>query len=67
MANMLPLRIPVDSALSMAELADQISAQVWELQGRQRFAYGDIVSALQDGAGTFPTLFDVTYSCTSDS
>ena len=27
MVNMLPLRIPVNSALSMAELADQISAQ----------------------------------------
>ena len=48
MTNMLPLRIPVDSALSMAELADQITAQVWELQARQRFAYGDIVTALQD-------------------
>ena len=63
MVNMLPLRIPVDSALSMAELADHISAQVWELQARQRFAYGDIVTALQDSAGTFSTLFDVTYSC----
>ena len=63
MVNMLPLRIPVDGALSMAELADQISAQVWELQARQRFAYGDIVTALQDSAGTFSTLFDVTYSC----
>ena len=62
MVNMLPLRIPVDSALSIAELADRITAQVWELQARQRFAYGDIVSALQDGAGTFSTLFDVTYS-----
>ena len=63
MVNMLPLRIPVDGALSMVELADQISAQVWELQARQRFAYGDIVTALQDSAGTFSTLFDVTYSC----
>ena len=62
MVNMLPLRIPVDSALSTAELADRIAAQVWELQARQRFAYGDIVTALQDGAGTFSTLFDVTYS-----
>jgi acyl transferase domain-containing protein/NADPH:quinone reductase-like Zn-dependent oxidoreductase/acyl carrier protein len=62
MTNMLPLRIPVDSALSMAELADQITAQVWELQARQRFAYGDIVTALQDGGGTCSTLFDVTYS-----
>lgn len=63
MVNMLPLRIPVDSALSMAELADHVTAQVWELQARQRFAYGDIVSALQDGVGTFSTLFDVTFSC----
>lgn len=63
MVNMLPLRIPVDSALSMVELADRIAAQVWELQARQRFAYGDIVAALSDAAGTVPTLFDVTYSC----
>ena len=62
MVNMLPLRIPVDGALSMAELADQITAQVWELQARQRFAYGDIVTALQESAGTSSTLFDVTYS-----
>lgn len=64
-ANMLPLRIPVDDALSMGELADQITTQVWELQARQRFAYGDIVTALQDRAEAFPTLFDVTYSCTT--
>jgi polyketide synthase 12 len=62
MTNMLPMRIPVDTALSTAEHADQITAQVWELQARQRFAYGDIVMALQDGGGTTPTLFDVTYS-----
>ena len=62
MVNMLPLRIPVDSALSITELADRITAQVWELRARQRFAYGDIVSALQDGAGRVSTLFDVTYS-----
>jgi acyl transferase domain-containing protein/NADPH:quinone reductase-like Zn-dependent oxidoreductase/NADP-dependent 3-hydroxy acid dehydrogenase YdfG/acyl carrier protein len=62
MTNLLPLRIPVASALSMAELADQITAQVWELQARQRFAYGDIVAALQDGGGACSTLFDVTYS-----
>lgn len=60
MANMLPLRIPGDSELSTAELADRISAEVWELQARQRFAYGDIAAALQDGTRT--TLFDVTYS-----
>jgi non-ribosomal peptide synthetase component F len=62
MTNMLPLLIPADSELSMAQLADRISAQVWELQARQRFAYGDIVTALQSGAGTLATLFDVTYS-----
>ena len=37
MTNMLPLRIPVDTVLSTAELADQINAQVWELQ-----AYGKV-------------------------
>ena len=62
MTNMLPLRIPVDSALSMAELADRITAQVWELQARQRFAYGDIVTALQERRWDVSTLFDVTYS-----
>lgn len=62
MTNMLPMRIPDDSALSMTALADQITAQVWELQGRQRFAYGDVVTALQDGGGTCSALFDVTYS-----
>ena len=62
MTNMLPLRVPADDALSLAELADRVNAQVWELQARQRFAYGDLVTALQNGSGTFPTLFDVTYS-----
>ena len=62
MVNMLPLRIPIETALSTGELADRIAAQVWELQARQRFAYGDIVTALQDGTGRSSTLFDVTYS-----
>jgi acyl transferase domain-containing protein/NADPH:quinone reductase-like Zn-dependent oxidoreductase/acyl carrier protein len=60
MTNMLPLRIPRARELSMAELADRISAEVWELQARQRYAYGDIAAALQNDAET--TLFDVTYS-----
>lgn len=60
MTNMLPLRIPGDSELSTAELADRIGAEVWELQARQRCAFGDIATALQNGAET--TLFDVTYS-----
>jgi polyketide synthase 12 len=60
MTNMLPLRIPGERELSITELADQISAEVWELQARQRFAYGDIATALQNDAET--TLFDVTYS-----
>ena len=60
MTNMLPLRIPRERELSMAELADRISAEVWELQARQRYAYGDIATALQNAAET--KLFDVTYS-----
>ena len=60
MANMLPLRIPGDGELSAAALADRISKEVWEPQARQRFAYGDIAAALQNGVET--TLFDVTYS-----
>jgi polyketide synthase 12 len=62
MTNMLPLRIPVDDVLSMAELADQIATRVWELQARQRFAYGDIVTALKGGTGGASPMFDVTYS-----
>jgi acyl transferase domain-containing protein/NADPH:quinone reductase-like Zn-dependent oxidoreductase/short-subunit dehydrogenase/acyl carrier protein len=62
MVNMLPLRIPVDGVMSTGELADRINAQVWELQARQRFAFGDTVAGLQDNFGRFPTLFDVTYS-----
>ncbi len=60
MTNMLPLRIPGDGKSSMVELAGRISAQVWELQARQRFAYGDIVAAVQNGSEN--PLFDVTYS-----
>ena len=33
-----------------------------ELQARQRFAYGDIVTAVQERVGTSSALFDVTYS-----
>jgi non-ribosomal peptide synthetase component F len=62
MVNMLPLRVPADGQVSTAELADRIDAQVWELQARQRFAFGDTVAALQDNFGRSPTLFDVTYS-----
>jgi acyl carrier protein len=62
MVNMLPLRVPVDEAASMAELADRVGARVWDLQARQRFAYGDIVTAVQERAGASSPLFDVTYS-----
>jgi polyketide synthase 12 len=60
--NMLPLRVPIDSSASTVELADRVNAQVWELQARQRFAYGDIVTAVQERVETSSTLFDVTYS-----
>lgn len=62
MVNMLPLRIPDGGDLPMAEVAYQIAAQVWDLQARQRFAYGDVVAVLQDAGGATPTLFDVTFS-----
>jgi acyl transferase domain-containing protein/NADPH:quinone reductase-like Zn-dependent oxidoreductase/acyl carrier protein/NADP-dependent 3-hydroxy acid dehydrogenase YdfG len=60
--NMLPLRVPIDGSASTVELADRVNAQVWELQARQRFAYGDIVTAVQESVETSSTLFDVTYS-----
>jgi NADPH:quinone reductase-like Zn-dependent oxidoreductase/malonyl CoA-acyl carrier protein transacylase/nucleoside-diphosphate-sugar epimerase/acyl carrier protein len=60
--NMLPLRVPIDSSTSTVELADRVNAQVWELQARQRFAYGDVVTAVQESVETSSTLFDVTYS-----
>ncbi len=62
MVNVLPVRIPADPSLTMTGLADQISGQIWELQARQRFSYGDLVTALQDGGGGPSTLFDITYS-----
>jgi acyl transferase domain-containing protein/NADPH:quinone reductase-like Zn-dependent oxidoreductase/acyl carrier protein len=62
MVNMLPLQIPVDALTSAADLASRITAQVWELQARQRFALGDTVAELRDNSGRSPTLFDVTYS-----
>jgi acyl transferase domain-containing protein/acyl carrier protein len=62
MVNMLPLRVPVDEATSMGELADLVRARVWDLQARQRFAYGDIVTAVREGVGEPSPLFDVTYS-----
>ena len=63
MVNMLPLRIPRrQRRCPWPNSPINISAEVWELQARQRFAYGDIVTALQDGAGSCSTLFDVTYS-----
>jgi polyketide synthase 12 len=60
--NMLPLRIAVDNVMPATDLADLISAQVWELQARQRFAFGDALPGLRGNAGWSPTLFDVTYS-----
>lgn len=62
MVNMLPLQIPLEPELSLTDIADRISAQVWDLQARQRFAYGDLAAALHAGAGAPPALFDVTYS-----
>lgn len=60
--NMLPLRLPSDPSASMRDLADRVSEQVWELQRRQRFPYGEIVAALPGDTGAGATLFDVTYS-----
>jgi non-ribosomal peptide synthetase component F len=62
LVNMLPLRIVGDDEASMSELAGRVAARVWDLRARQRFAYGDIVSAVQEGAGATSPLFDVTYS-----
>ncbi|MBB5167620.1 amino acid adenylation domain-containing protein [Mycobacterium sp. AZCC_0083] len=62
LVNMLPLHLPADPTASVIDLATRIGDRVWDLQGRQRFAYGDIVNALQEQTGTAPTLFDVTYS-----
>jgi NADPH:quinone reductase-like Zn-dependent oxidoreductase/short-subunit dehydrogenase/acyl carrier protein len=60
--NMLPLRIETDDEASMSQLADRVAGRVWDLRARQRFAYGDIVSAVSEGGGESSPLFDVTYS-----
>jgi amino acid adenylation domain-containing protein len=62
LVNMLPLQLPTDPTASIIDLAGRIGDRVWDLQGRQRFAYGDIVNTLNEQTGTAPTLFDVTYS-----
>ncbi|WP_442928544.1 SDR family NAD(P)-dependent oxidoreductase [Mycobacterium sp. JS623] len=62
MVNILPLRIVGDDNASMSDLADRVRQRVWDLRGRQRFAYGDIVSAVQEGDGASSPMFDVTYS-----
>jgi hypothetical protein len=62
MVNILPLRMVGDDEASMSNLADRVGQRVWDLQARQRFAYGDIVSAVQGGSGESSPLFDVTYS-----
>ncbi|MFD4351631.1 amino acid adenylation domain-containing protein [Nocardia sp. NPDC058518] len=64
MVNILPLHIPVDTGLSLSALAARTATAVWDLQGRQRFALGDLQNALRENgspaAGS--ALFDVTYS-----
>ncbi|OBF26996.1 hypothetical protein A5724_02755 [Mycobacterium sp. ACS1612] len=60
--NMLPLQLPTDPAASIVDLAAQVGDRVWDLQRRQRFAFGDIVNALLEETGAASTLFDVTYS-----
>lgn len=62
LVNMLPLRLPTNPTASMTDLAGRISDQVWDLQGRQRHASGDIVNALREHTGAAPSLFDVTFS-----
>jgi amino acid adenylation domain-containing protein len=62
LVNMLPLHLPTDPTASIIDLAARVRDRVWDLQGHQRFAYGDIVNALQEQTGMAPTLFDVTYS-----
>ena len=61
LANILPLVVAVDDSSTMLELADRVSAEVWELQARQRFAIGNLTSALRE-SGRTQNLFDVTYS-----
>ncbi len=47
--NILPLRVPIDSEMPATDLADLVSAQVWELQARQRFAFSDALPKLRAG------------------
>ncbi|MGL5865738.1 MAG: amino acid adenylation domain-containing protein [Dermatophilaceae bacterium] len=60
--NILPLPVAVDESQSLLELADRVGTDVWELAGRQRFALGDLRSALREAGQPADGLFDVTYS-----
>ncbi len=60
--NILPLHVPVDESRTLLELADRIRADVWDLGARQRFALGDLRTALREHGVRDRDLFDVTFS-----
>ncbi|WP_330184288.1 amino acid adenylation domain-containing protein [Nocardia sp. NBC_01503] len=62
LGNILPLHVPVDDTLPLLRVADQVAAEVRELQRRQRYPFGALLTALRAQAGAMPTLFDVTLS-----
>ncbi|MEV0251183.1 amino acid adenylation domain-containing protein [Nocardia sp. NPDC050712] len=59
LTNILPVHIPVDEAATLIDLGSLVEAQVRELQGRQRFPFGDLLRALREHTGTTPRLFDI--------
>ncbi|WP_405167897.1 amino acid adenylation domain-containing protein [Nocardia sp. NBC_01499] len=69
LTNILPVHIPVAEAATLTELGDLVEAQVRDIQGRQRFSYGDLLRALRERTGNMPTLFDIrlTYNKIPDS
>ncbi|MGW5229305.1 amino acid adenylation domain-containing protein [Nocardia niigatensis] len=62
LGNILPLHIAVDDSSPLLRVCDGVSADVLELQRRQRYPFGALTSALRAETGATPTLFDVTLS-----
>ncbi|MEV6773930.1 amino acid adenylation domain-containing protein [Nocardia sp. NPDC051030] len=59
LTNILPIHIPDADGMNLTDL---VEAQVRDVQGRQRFPYGDLVHELRAETGTTPNLFDVWLS-----
>ncbi|MBF6330797.1 amino acid adenylation domain-containing protein [Nocardia transvalensis] len=62
LTNMLPLLVAIDESRTFGENLARTTEAVAELKTHQRFALGDLQTALRDRGAGSGSLFDVTYS-----